>query len=67
MIKHNDSYLKELECKAMMEDYIKRFFTILKEEDPKLYRKTKYLCTTGRGEEVKDILWEVFQCKQCKT
>ena len=50
-----------------MEDYIKRFFTILKEENPKLYRKTKYLCTTGRGEEVKDILWEVFQCKQCKT
>ena len=45
----------------MLERYVKNFFTILKEDDPKLYIKTMRLCRAVKGAAVRDILWEVIR------
>ena len=43
------------------ERYVANFFTVLKEDDPKLYIKTMRLCRAGKVDTISKILWEVIR------
>ena len=43
-----------------LEVYVRTFFTTLKSDEPELYNKTMRLFKAGKGDAVRDIMWEVF-------
>ncbi len=44
-----------------LDRYVKNFFKVLKEDDPKLYIKTIRLCRAGKVDVISKILWEVIR------
>ena len=45
--------------KRALEVYVKTFFTTLQIDEPELYNKTMRLFKAGKGDVVRDIMWEV--------
>ena len=46
---------------SFWESYVEKFFLTLKENDSELYQKVRNQFKAGRGNEVRDILWEVMK------
>tara|TARA_R100000995_G_scaffold25982_1_gene11314 strand:- start:170 stop:328 length:159 start_codon:yes stop_codon:yes gene_type:complete len=46
--------------KTALEIYVKTFFTTLERDEPELYNKIMRLFKAGKGDKIRDIMWEVF-------